>query len=118
MFDWPRRLWREVPVYCWQKFPPQHQHLATGNKTTAFLKWALDESCPGHNRYARMMANHTTAEAVDVMTKPHNCLVGNEDASIRVWQSRYAGIATLGELWTAVNYDDALLAEGVRYCNF
>mmetsp|Transcript_33862 Transcript_33862/g.78200 ORF Transcript_33862/g.78200 Transcript_33862/m.78200 type:complete len:94 (-) Transcript_33862:15-296(-) len=34
LFDWPRRLWREIPIYCWQKFPAKHQHLAKGNKTT------------------------------------------------------------------------------------
>ena len=34
--------------------------------------------------------------------------------STRVWQSRYDGVQTLGQLWTAVNYDDSLLLEVVR----
>ena len=110
----PLSVWNEIPVYCWQKFPSSHRHLAKGNKTTAFLQWALDESCSAHNRYARMLANHSTSDALEVLTHTHNCLIGNEEASIRVWQSRYAGVRTLGELWSAVNDDDELLLEVVQ----
>ena len=81
-------------------------------------RWALAGGNPGHNRYAKMLSNNTDSP---VLRKEHNCIIGNEADSLKVWaRRRRRGARTLlhgeeedAELWGALNDDTALLDEAL-----
>jgi hypothetical protein len=86
-----------------------------GAPAEEFVKWVHDDSNPAHNRYMKMLANNTHAPA---LRRAHNCIIGNEAASMAVWGGRYgmkqggaSAPRTRAELWRAVNSDEALFSE-------
>ena len=135
LFDWHRPLWNAMGKGCLKGAPgPELQ------------KWLDDPANPAHNRcalspslfrngvsqhhphtpppplspsllcpssYARMLANNTRAPPLRVR---HNCIIGNEEASITVWASRYGQGEGGSCFWQRSAVDRAHGAAGGRPC--
>jgi len=104
LFDWPRPLWDRMGPGCLKGAPDAE-----------LRKWLADESNPAHNRYAKMLANNTLAPP---LRRTHNCVIGNEAASMAVWGGRYGmkqgareAPRSRAELWRAVNNDEGLFRD-------